>query len=393
MTHLALDQTLTAPTVLIVMPLADQRGGAEMALLHLLQAASPIRWHVVFLEDGPMVAQARALGVGATVIKAGRVRQPHKFAATIISIARLARRIHARAMLAWMAKAHLYCGPAAKLARIPAVWFQHGLPSIGGIIDSVAARIPAAGSLACSQFVADAQMKMMPGIPVRVVHPATDLARFCPGTLPSPAACRQQTGLPPAGPLIGIFGRLQSWKGIHVFIASLPRVLVRYPTATAVVVGGAWHLEHQYESELHRQVETLKLEGRVIFAGHQQNIPQWMQACDVLVHAADHEPFGMTVVEAMSLGKPVVAGAAGGPREVITDGVHGLLVPFGDSEGIAAAILRYLDDRTLASTIGGAALERAQYFSVERFARSVCDALNQWMLPPDTKPPACLHPG
>jgi glycosyltransferase involved in cell wall biosynthesis len=111
----------------------------------------------------------------------------------------------------------------------------------------------------------------------------------------------------------------------------------------------------------------------------------------VLVHAADHEPFGMTVIEAMSLGKPVVAGGAGGPLEVITDGVHGLLVPFGDSPGIAAAILRYLDDRALASAMGEAALQRAQLFSVERFARNVCEALNQWMLPPEKEPSACLQ--
>ena len=180
------------PTVLIIMPLAEQRGGAELALLQLIRRETSVHWHVVFLNDGPMVEQTRALGVGADVIPAGRVRQPMMVLKTVRAIARVAREINASAMLGWMAKAHLYGGLAAKLARIPAVWFQHGLPSTDSWIDSLVNRIPAAGSLACSEFVADAQRRVTPHLPVRVVHPATDLENFDPPTLPTPAACREQ---------------------------------------------------------------------------------------------------------------------------------------------------------------------------------------------------------
>ncbi len=183
---------------------------------------------------------------------------------------------------------------------------------------------------------------------------------------------------------MGIFGRLQSWKGVHILIDALPRVLDHFPDAILVIVGGAWHLEPGYEPKLRQQVESLKLTDHVLFAGHRQNIPQWMQACDVLVHAADHEPFGMTVVEAMSLGKPVVAGAGGGPLEVITHGVDGWLVPFGDTVAMSASIIRYLSDCSLAAAVGNAARQRAQHFSVERFARNMCDVMSQWMLPLDT---------
>ena len=56
---------------------------------------------------------------------------------------------------------------------------------------------------------------------------------------------------------------------------------------------------------------------------------------DVIVHASDHEPFGIVVIEAMALGKPVVAGDAAGPTEIITDGVNGLLTPYGDAAALA----------------------------------------------------------
>lgn len=384
---------MASPTVLIVMPLADQRGGAELALLNLVRTGGPIQWHVVFLEDGPMIQSVQAAGVQTTVIQAGRIRQPHRYLAAIFAISKLAKRIRARAILAWMSKAHIYGGPAAKLAGIPAVWFQHGLPHSGSAIEKVATHIPAAGSLTCSQFVADAQKKMIPTMSVRVAHPGADLVRFSPESTGSVAECRHIAGLPLDCPLIGIFGRLQSWKGIHFLIEAMPKVIAKYPKAKAVIVGGEWYLEPDYERKLHERAQSLQLNDHVFFAGHQQNIPQWMQACDVLVHAADHEPFGMTVIEAMSLGKPVVAGAEGGPREVITDGVDGFLAPFGDTEKIAGSILRYLDDPKLAASFGQAARQRAQDFSVQRFSRDVCDAMNQWMPPSDATLSACPAAG
>ena len=372
---------MSDPAVLIVMPLAELRGGAETALLQLIEKGRSIRWHVAFLEDGPMVEQARRAGAQVSVIPAGRARQLHKYAAAVLTLSRLAKRIQARAMLAWMAKAHLYCGPAARLAGVPAVWFQHGMPTDHGIFHILAARIRAAGSLACSEFVAGAQRKMMPKVPVRVVYPAADLERFDPDALPSPPACRQELGLGGDGPLIGTFGRLQTFKGVHVLIDAMPQIISRYPSGRLLIVGGTWPLEPDYPLRLRRQIEGLGLSGKVIFAGHQDQVAQWMQACDIVVHAAHEEPFGMVVVEAMALGKPVVASASGGPREIITTGVDGLLVPPGNTGELAAAVLRFLDDRALAARIASAAVQRARHFSVQRYADSLCAALCDWMSP------------
>jgi hypothetical protein len=378
-------------TVVIVMPLAQQRGGAELALLQLVGSDTSIRWHVVFLEDGPMVAQFRQLGYAADVIEAGRVRQPLKMLSAVRAIARLARRVEAKAMLGWMAKAHLYSGAAAKLAGIPAVWFQHALPTRGGMIDELANRIPAVGAMACSQFSADAQLKVTPRLAMKVVYAPTDLQRFNPDTLASPQACRQELNLPADGPIIGIFGRLQRWKGMHVLIDAFPSILAKYPSATALVVGGIWELEAEYEKYLHDQAKTLGIEKSVVFAGHQTNIAQWMQACDVIVHASDREPFGMVVVEAMALGKPVIAGATGGPQEIITDGVDGLLARFEDVPALSAAVLRYLDDPITARKIGDAARQRAQEFSLERFVQSVSQALEYWVYSPSATEPKAVH--
>ena len=70
----------------------------------------------------------------------------------------------------------------------------------------------------------------------------------------------------------------------------------------------------------------------------------------------------------------MVAGNAAGPTEIITDGVHGLLTPYGDAPALAAAILRYLDDPDYAKQVGAAARQRAQEFSTRRYAEN-CGAV------------------
>ena len=184
-------------------------------------------------------------------------------------------------------------------------------------------------------------------------------------------------GLPADGPLIGMAGRLQRWKGMHLFIAAIARVRESRPDVRAVIVGGVHETEPQYDAELRAQVHTLGLDRAVTFAGFQPNVAEWMQAMDVFVHASDREPFGIVVVEAMALGKPVVAGADGGPAEIITDGENGLLVPYGDTGSLAHAILRYLDDHAFATRVGAAARIRAAVFDDRSFAANIIAALRE----------------
>lgn len=375
-------QDMTAPSVfkvLIVMPLAEQRGGAELALLDLLRDAdrATVTWVVVFLQEGPMVQQVREMGIEAHVVPAGRLRQPHRMVRAVFRIASIARQAKVDAVLSWMGKPHLYASPAALLARRTPVWFQHATPSRARLLDWIIHLLPAKAILACSHEVEQAERAFWPRRRTRVVFPGVDLNRFDPAKLPSMHEARRQCGLPEHGPLIGIVGRLQRWKGIHVLIQAMPAVLQRYPDAHCVVVGGEHELEPDYAAYLRDQITTLGLSEQVILAGLQKNVPVWMQAADVMVHASDREPFGIVVLEAMALGKPVVAGDQGGPRTIITPDRNGLLAPYGDSAAIAAAICRYLAEPSLASSVGQAARQRALEFSTSRYANHVVAAVRE----------------
>jgi glycosyltransferase involved in cell wall biosynthesis len=361
------------------MPLGHMRGGGELMLAHLVREGRQLgaEWHVVFLEPGPLAAEFAELGVNVTVLPAGRVRQLHRYAASVARIARWARANELDVVVGWMGKAQIYASPAAVLARVPALWYQLGTPTNPGAIDRLATLLPARGVMAVSEVSAEAQGRLFPSRRTRAVYPGVELEAFDPERLPSPEEARRRLGLPVDGPLVGIFGRLQRWKGMHVLVEAMPSVTATIADARAVIVGGVHALEPDYEPALRAQIERLGLDGRVVLAGFQEDVPTWMQAMDVIVHASDNEPFGIVIIEAMALGKPVIATDSGGPREILTDGENGLLVPFEDSDRLSAAVVRCLKSPDEASAMGQAARARARRFSTSAYVEDIVAAMRE----------------
>jgi glycosyltransferase involved in cell wall biosynthesis len=367
--------------ITLCMPIAEARGGSEVLLERLVAsaAAAGLDLSVVFLEDGPMVRAFREQGIPTAVVEAGRLRDVGRYARVVRAISADAQRHGADVIVSWMTKAHLYASLAAKHAGVPALWYQHGVPNPADPITRLATMLPAQGILACSQSIADAQQALFPYRPTRSVPPCVDLARFSADALPDPIAARSGLGLPVNGPLVGIVARLQRWKGVHVYVDAMARVLENVPSAHGVIVGGQHDLEPDYSTFIAERIQSLGLSDRIRCAGFQSNVPLWMQAMDVFVHASDREPFGMVIIEAMALGKPVIASAEGGPKEIITSGVDGVLVPYGASDLLATTIIDYLSRPRFASRIGAAARHRASEFSdrryADRFAQAVAHTL------------------
>jgi glycosyltransferase involved in cell wall biosynthesis len=363
--------------IMVLMPLSVQRGGGELMFLDLIEYGRDLNvdWFVVFMSDGPMVETVRNWGVETVVVPAGRVRQPHRIASTIMKIRRLMKEKRVDAVISWIAKTHLYGGAAAVLAGIPAIWYQLGLPNPPLFQERVATALPARGILTCSETAKRAQEKLWPNRAVRTVYPGVNLDRFNPDKLPSPLECRRQLGLPTRGALLGIVGRLQRWKGMHYLIDAMPAILREHPDAHCVIVGGQHGYEPEYPASLRQRVADAKLTEQVIFAGIQHNIPHWMQAMDVVVHASDNEPFGIVVIEAMALGKPVVATDTAGPTEIISHRTDGWLWTAGNPASLSDAVLKLLGDTELRERISQAARRKAASFSSRNYARRVVESI------------------
>lgn len=363
--------------LLIVMPSGVFRGGSEEVLLQFVRArgAAGLETPVVFLQDGDVPPLVRAEGVQVTVLEAGRFRQAGRYLKTIGALRRIIRAERPRAVIGWMTKGHLYGGVAAALSGTPAAYFQMGRPD-GGWIDVLARYIPAAGALACSEFIAREQQALVShrviGIPMAFDDRRTARA----AALPAPEA-KIKFGFDPARPLVGIVGRLQRWKGMHVFVQAMAEVLKTRPECQAVIVGGKHHLEPDYPAFLDDVIAAAGLRNRIHLAGSRSDAMMWMQAMDVFVHASDAEPFGLVIVEAMSLGKAVIATREGGPSEIIQPGVNGQLTPFGDVPALSRAILRYLEDPAFARRCAEAARERARAFTIPQYVRRVRSAMEQ----------------
>lgn len=186
-----------------------------------------------------------------------------------------------------------------------------------------------------------------------------------------PAAIRAELGVPPTAPCIGIAGNIQEWKGQHVLVEALGRLADR-PDVHCVIAGGVHRAGEAYATALRERIAALGLAERVHLSGFRADIPDVMNAWDVVVHASVRpEPFGRVILEGMLLGKPVIATAAGGVPELITDGETGWLTPPGDAEALAATLRRVLGDPDAARTVGA----RARSWARERFAleRHVAD--------------------
>ena len=200
----------------------------------------------------------------------------------------------------------------------------------------------------------------------RVVYNGLDMSAFA-GALDLPCG-RKSLGLSSEDLAVGIVGRLERWKGHEVFLRAMAEVVNIVPEARGIIVGDPVPHDPDYRSELLALRDELGLGDRVLFSGFRPDIPAIMSALDILVLASSSpEPFGRVLIEAMAAGKPVVATDAGATREIIEEGIQGILVPPGDVQTLSRAIVRILTHGNLATAMGRKGQARVgEKFSVQQ---------------------------
>ncbi|HSQ00945.1 MAG TPA: glycosyltransferase family 4 protein [Candidatus Dormibacteraeota bacterium] len=196
----------------------------------------------------------------------------------------------------------------------------------------------------------------------RIVYDAVDETWLQPQR--DPADIRRELGIPASAPCLGIAGNIQEWKGQRVLVDALG-LLADRPDVHCVIAGGVHRAGEAYAAALRARIAELGLGERVHLTGFRADIPDVMNAWDVIVHASVRpEPFGRVILEGMLLGKPVIATAAGGVPELISHEQTGYLVPPGDAPALAAQLRQLLADPDRARAIGA----RSRDWARERFA-------------------------
>ncbi len=267
-------------------------------------------------------------------------------------------------------KMHLLAGAAARLRRRPVVWHMRDLLTEPGArrwlrraIGTVRPEVIAISEAVAGQFEG-------PGCRVHVVPNGIPLDRFEPG--PPPPGLSDELSIPDGAPIACVVGRLTPWKGHQALLRAWPGVRARLPDARLLVVGEVAFWEDSYGDDLRALAADLGIEGSVHWLGFREDVADLLRLSDLLVLPSTDEPFGRVVIEAMAVGRPVVATGSGGIPEIVADGETGLLVPPGPPEPLAEASVAVLGDRARATAMGEAGRRRAlERFDVRRVARQV----------------------
>ncbi|HVP58109.1 MAG TPA: glycosyltransferase family 4 protein, partial [bacterium] len=151
-------------------------------------------------------------------------------------------------------------------------------------------------------------------------------------------------------------GRISEEKGLLHLVRCFPKVLEQVPGARLRIGGVAFTARGEaYLKLVEGEITALGLTGNLEFVGEVTDARTFLEEADVVALPSEKEGLGQVMLEAMAMGKALASFASGGPTEVISDQENGLIVPVGDTAGLAAAIARLLKDPLLAKRLGLAA--------------------------------------
>ncbi len=199
------------------------------------------------------------------------------------------------------------------------------------------------------------------------IYSGIELEHFKPVDDEEKKAIRREWGIGAENPTIGIVSKLWEGKGHSTLIHAFAGVKQEISEAMLVIVGEGYLREKLYEL-----VVSLGLKESVLFTGFQMDVRKVLATFDVAVLPSFYEGMGRVLLEAMAMGKPVVASAVGGIPDLVHHGQNGLLVTPGNISEVKSCLLRLLLDPRLAKKMGDEGRKRInEEFSARRMAQSI----------------------
>lgn len=327
-------------------------GGTESQVVQVALRMQRAGHHVIvgcLRAEGPLLRVLQEAGVPViefpkkrTLISPNGVRQ-------ILRLAAFLRKekfdvVHAHDL--W---ANLIGIPAGRLARVPAIissrryladleWYTPWRNRVVRWMYRLSTRVVVNSRAICVLLV---DREGVRSDKIRVVYNGVDVERFA-RTEPNrdkllPNVCKYCK-------LIAVLGNMYSRVKGHDCMISAARIVCGHERETVFLFVG----DGTERSRLETQVRDVGLENNIVFVGRRTDVPEVLACCDLSVLPSEAEGFPNALLESMSAGLPVVATAVGGSREIIENGVNGLLVKPGNPEALAAAILRLIREPRLA---------------------------------------------
>lgn len=330
-------------------------GGTQRQLIELLKRIDRRRFRVhpvCFHDDGPWTSRVAELGDPIARFPISGFGKP----ATIRQLVRFARwcRQNEIAVLhTWEIYSNVFGLPGAALARVPLrIGSRRGLggpPAVRRLQTlacRTAHRMVANSGAAANQLIDQ-------GIPKRridIIHNGIDLSLF--PTRRDFSRARTIT----------MVACLREGKRVDVLIAAAARIIARYPDVQFQIVGDGPCRERLVE-----QAAATGVLPRIRFMGHRDDVPAILSSSDLFVLPSESEASPNVILEAMAAALPVVASRVGGIPELVDDGVTGHLVPSGNPDALAAALLDLLEHSGKRTAFGRSGRTRIeQQYSFDR---------------------------
>jgi len=175
---------------------------------------------------------------------------------------------------------------------------------------------------------------------------------------------RKESGLSDSDFLIGVIGRISPEKGLEYLIQAIPEMSAIIPSLKVVVVGAG---EPDYVSRIKTLSNELRLDKDIIFTGFRPDIPAIINDIDLICLPSTTEGFNRTIMEAMAVGKPVIATEVGGNKEIIKSGTTGILIPPSNSKAISEAVINLYNNKDALQKIASSARNNVeQFFNIRK---------------------------
>jgi L-malate glycosyltransferase len=345
-----------------------RRGGTERQFVRLVRGLDRSQYDILIAclhRCGPLLSEVESLGVSIVEFPINSLYN-FRTAKLFVRLVRFLYREQIQILHAFDFYTSVFAVPAARVAGVPVVlasrrellnlrstWQQRAIRVACRLATRVVVNSRAAGhDLAGLDPVNRRRIEVLPN--------CINLQEF-ESKLP-PGEIRRQLGLSSRSSVIGVLGNLRPEKDLETFLLAARGILDAIPSAEFLVIG-----DGPAGNKLKCLADDLRLSESVHFLSERSDVPDLLAALDILVMSSYTESFPNALLEAMAMGKPVVATNVGGIPELVEEGQTGFLVPPRDPEAIADRVLCLCRDSARRLQMGRAARARVEStFTVER---------------------------
>jgi glycosyltransferase involved in cell wall biosynthesis len=338
-------------------------GGVETLLATLVRerAAWPALAHEFALSfEGRLSDELRAAGARVHALGGARMSRPLSVWRARRALARLVRRVPFDAVVCHSAWSQGLFGGTAREAGLSLALWMHAPADAAHWLERFARRAARPDLIICnSRFTAEAARRLYPHTRAEIVYcPVSAPAEF--SSREERARVRAELQTPESAVVIAQASRMEERKGHALHLEALAE-LKDVPAWVCWMVGGSQRTaEIEYAERLKELAARLNIAERVRFTGERRDVARLLAAADIYCQPnAGPEPFGISFVEALYAGLPVVSTALGGALEIV-DQTCGVLVAPGDARAVSLALRELIEDAQRRAELGAAGPKRAR---------------------------------